>query len=498
MPPPPVTSLRRSTSATSAQPSPDLEYQGSSASVTGVPTRRRTGSVSANDNAHAAHHRETELEEKVDYLLATMERIQRHLITAENRLIAHASTAEAQQATLNQHSTEFQELGAHIGDLHSQVQGMSGAMTDLSGDVATTSAELWDVVRHLTADQESILRAPATPMAGRQGSGPGNVPAQPGHVPVPGTVPFMPQLPSRVAAPVAVPVVRPPVSSQKAKPTLPKPFDGNPAKFFNFLAHCQHVFFLHPSTYPLEVDQVGMIMTLLEGPAMTWGTKHMVDRHPMLFSLDLFIEHFSLAFAEKGRVERSGNELKNLRMGATLQDYVIRFRELQSTADCNDAMLQICFRDGLSKELRRLMVSVQQHATVESLISHAFAFDVALEAERLSDRRAQYVPGAYRPFRYDNRPGPGVNPGDNRQQHGGPQPRPGPRGPLTDEEKNRRRQANLCLFCAGAGHVVQNCPVARHGPGYPPGPGGPVRRGRVAAVVGPEEEVQENGPARGL
>lgn len=268
------------------------------------------------------------------------------------------------------------------------------------------------------------------------------------------------------------------IVSLRAKPTLPKPFDGTPAKFYNFLAHCQHVFFLHPSTYPLEVDKVGMIMTLLEGPAMTWGTKHMVDRHPMLFNLSIFIDHFTMSFAEKGRTERSGIELKNLRMGTSLQDYVIKFRELQAMADCNDAMLQICFRDGLTKELRRLMVSIHQHPTVESLISHAFAFDVALEAERLSERRTQWSLSPARPARADYRataPVVGQRPGENR-----------PRGPLSQEERARRHLANLCLFCGGAGHIVQNCPVARPRPGFVPN-----RPGRVAALVETEKD-QEN------
>jgi hypothetical protein len=31
------------------------------------------------------------------------------------------------------------------------------------------------------------------------------------------------------------------------------------------------------------------------------------------------------------------------------------------------------------------------------------------------------------------------------------------RGPLTQAEKDRRRQANLCLYCRGAGHNADHC-----------------------------------------
>ena len=32
------------------------------------------------------------------------------------------------------------------------------------------------------------------------------------------------------------------------------------------------------------------------------------------------------------------------------------------------------------------------------------------------------------------------------------------RGPLYEEEKQRRRANRLCLYCGGAGHIAVNCP----------------------------------------
>ena len=31
-------------------------------------------------------------------------------------------------------------------------------------------------------------------------------------------------------------------------------------------------------------------------------------------------------------------------------------------------------------------------------------------------------------------------------------------GPLSEEEKQRRRANRLCLYCGGPGHIVVNCP----------------------------------------
>ncbi len=32
------------------------------------------------------------------------------------------------------------------------------------------------------------------------------------------------------------------------------------------------------------------------------------------------------------------------------------------------------------------------------------------------------------------------------------------RGPLSNVEKDHRRQENLCLYCASPNHMVRNCP----------------------------------------
>ena len=38
-----------------------------------------------------------------------------------------------------------------------------------------------------------------------------------------------------------------------------------------------------------------------------------------------------------------------------------------------------------------------------------------------------------------------------------------PHGPLTQQEKDRRRKLGLCIYCAGSGHVIRNCPVKPSG-----------------------------------
>lgn len=476
MDPVPPTTLRRATSGSGrASRAEARESVIPSSSGPSQPSHRRSGSVSGIDVTHALHldgderpvpassHDDITMSAKVEWLMSTVDQLQNNLGHMENKYADQTTIVERHTQSLTRVAGDLLALRMKVSKMVERIHLIQEKITATDEDMEAHMAEVWNCIQPLVEPPAASDPDPLTPLAGPS-------------VPV-----------RRVAAPVTVPLAPVPVARDptaiKAKPTLPKPFDGTPAKFYNFLAHCQHVFFLYPSTYPSDVDKVGMIMTLLEGPAMTWGTKHMVDRHPMLFDLSLFIEHFTLAFAEKGRVERSGNELKNLRMGASLQDYVIKFRELQAMADCNDAMLQICFRDGLSKELRRLLVSIHQHPNVESLISHAFAFDVALEAERLAERRGQWSQGApqppVRPYRADNRAAPGVV------------PQPGavrPRGPLSQEERTRRRLANLCLFCGDGGHVVSNCPIA------PPRPAGwvPPRRGRVAAMGTITAEEQEN------
>lgn len=41
-----------------------------------------------------------------------------------------------------------------------------------------------------------------------------------------------------------------------------------------------------------------------------------------------------------------------------------------------------------------------------------------------------------------------------------------PHGPLTPQEKERRRKLGLCIYCGETGHVIRNCPIKP--------PGGPI------------------------
>jgi hypothetical protein len=38
------------------------------------------------------------------------------------------------------------------------------------------------------------------------------------------------------------------------------------------------------------------------------------------------------------------------------------------------------------------------------------------------------------------------------------------KGPLSQEEKDRRRKLGLCAYCGSADHAIHACPLARHKP----------------------------------
>ena len=78
----------------------------------------------------------------------------------------------------------------------------------------------------------------------------------------------------------------------------------------------------------------------------------------------------------------------------------------------------------------------------------------------------------------------------------------GPRGPLSEEEKTRRRQKGLCLYCGDPNHMRENCPrrLAREArisalPFIPPGPPEPENHQSQESYQSPKN-YQRQAPPR--
>ncbi|KAI2666212.1 Transposon Tf2-6 polyprotein [Labeo rohita] len=140
-----------------------------------------------------------------------------------------------------------------------------------------------------------------------------------------------------------------------------------------------------------------------------------------------------------------------LRQGnRSVTDYSIEFRTLAAECGWNSEAQWDMFLYGLSDFIKDEIYSLELPTGVDSLIDLAIRVDTRLQ------RRGQRTPlglpvtpqGHFSSF-----------PGETVLSLPDPEPMQMGRSRLPQQEKQRRRERGLCLYCGAAGHIAAQCPV---------------------------------------
>ena len=263
---------------------------------------------------------------------------------------------------------------------------------------------------------------------------------------------------SGAAAPQAA--ASPPVVMTHPEPRVPTPerFSGDRRKYRSFKNACSLYLALQPRTFFSEAVKVGFVISLLSEEPQAWAHGLMEQRSPVLDSLDTFFEQMARLYDDPQRTATAETILHNLGQGRRpVEDYTAEFRKWSADTGWNEAALKYQFRQGLSEALKDELARTETPATLEDLIQAATQLD-----RRLRERRAERLQTS-RPTWTPPRPAPMHPPLPAPSSNSVPDPEPMQlglvRSPLTSEERQRRRLANLCLYCGASGHFLRTCPV---------------------------------------
>src|SRR5258707_7420432 len=138
--------------------------------------------------------------------------------------------------------------------------------------------------------------------------------------------------------------------------------------------------------------------------------------------------------------------------GARLSEYLVRFNTLASRVEWGDAALQFQFYDGLPERLKDQIALLGKPNTLRELVQATVCHD-NLYWERQDERKRTRLQQP--PRNTTTRQTQSDQPPDcPNEQH------LNPRGRLKDEERRRRWDNNLCLFCGKSDHTIAKCPTA--------------------------------------
>ncbi|KAI2665739.1 Transposon Tf2-8 polyprotein [Labeo rohita] len=234
-----------------------------------------------------------------------------------------------------------------------------------------------------------------------------------------------------------------------SEPRLPPPafYSGEPQQCRSFLAKCSLYISLQPSSFPTEESKVAFIITLLSGRVALWGTTVWEQKIPCCTSLQLFLEEIKKVFDRAASGREAAHFLAELRQGnRSVTDYSIEFRTLVVECCWNLEAQWDMFLHGLADYIKDEICSLELPTSLDALVDLAIRVDTRLQQR---DQRACRAPAAnHLPVSSDA----DVSFSEPEAMQMG-------RSRLSLEEKRRRRNEGLCLYCGAVGHIAAQCPV---------------------------------------
>lgn len=216
--------------------------------------------------------------------------------------------------------------------------------------------------------------------------------------------------------------------------------------------------------YEQDSEKVRAFGLLLTEDAAKWFDPLITapDEHRYLWNdFEAFVRSFKDAFGVHNAYDIAFDQMKILRQGRTpAATFAARFKLLLTDLDYTEQQRMQQFQDKLRIEVQQHMVALD-FENFEAMVSRAITIDQKLfRLEQSARTRNNQAPG--------NRP-PAPAP---------PIPVPVPRaqppvvpmdvdavqrrnaaGNLTAEERQRRMNLGLCLYCGLAGHLANACPL---------------------------------------
>ncbi len=250
-------------------------------------------------------------------------------------------------------------------------------------------------------------------------------------------------------APDPAPALTPATSSAGAvhplvEPCLPPPqwFSRDPEAYEGFLTQCSLTFQLQPSTFPSDQARIAYVLTLLAGKALVWNAQA-----PCCTSYSSFEGEFKRVFHHTLSGRQASKQLLTLhKRTQSAAEYAIQFCTLAAGSGWNDETLIVCFENGLSEELKDELATRDPVYSLERLIDQVILLDNSLRQRRVPRPNTPSPQSFHQPFTS------GLVPLES------PEPMQLGRTRLSAQERIRRMNSHLCLYCGFQGHCRSLCP----------------------------------------
>jgi hypothetical protein len=293
----------------------------------------------------------------------------------------------------------------------------------------------------------------------------------------------------------------------KTKVREPDVFDGtNPKKLRTFLVQCQLNFEDRPTAFTSGKSKVTFSLSYLTGTALAWFEPTLLGKvfppPPWLNNYTLFTQQLERNFGPYDAEGEAENAIDNLVMkdSQRIAKYVVEFYRLAAEISWDDASLRRRFYKNLPARIKNEISRVGKPRTLNDMRDLAQAIDQryweredeikqetnqkksspnnsannsntsgnhSSNSGRSSDKKKpsnksgnsnNHSSQSNSASSSNNRSGSSGNNNNNASKTPEFVNKLGKDGKLTSEERQRRMDNKLCLFCGQPGHNAANCP----------------------------------------
>lgn len=250
-----------------------------------------------------------------------------------------------------------------------------------------------------------------------------------------------------------------PSQPKELKVAPPEYFFGNRKKSRNFLLQLQNVFHAQPALFATDANRIAYAVSYLRDSAFEWISPHLESSSAVVATYQAFADAFYAAFSDVDRQRTAERKILSLRQrDRSVSTLVSEFQRLAIEAKIDPNALFPIFYQSLNDDVKDELCRVDRPGTMEEYYRLAIRIDDRL-LERKSEKRH---PGRiFSNNQFSKSPAPKPSDAmilDNVQK----------RGPISQEEKDRRRTLGLCLYCSSNEHQLSACPLRPQNSGNGP------------------------------
>lgn len=251
----------------------------------------------------------------------------------------------------------------------------------------------------------------------------------------------------------------------------PRVFDGKVKSVNPFLDEIESAVWLQRASLVTDLDKALYFYTFLkDGSPKSWfsGIKKDETRQYLLHDWKALIQDFRDHFGDSDIHNTAMHEMDLLVQTGSCAAFASRFRELLPDLDLTEDRSKIdYFRKRLKDNIKDALANIPRRATptnFDRYVEMCIDIDNNLHRRQLETQKKSRATSSTH-----------NNSSNSRNNHTTPAPSssstlpPGipmeidatktkPHGPLTDEEKARRKREGLCAYCGQGKHLIENCP----------------------------------------